>query len=287
MPRISVIVPVFNRKCTLERCFENLLGQDYPAGEFEIIAVNNNSTDGSEAVVRRYPLITSFQERKQGSYAARNCGVRNARGEIVAFTDCDCVVSPDWLSKIDLAMQDQSVQIVVGRSRPAGRSRAVHLLGAYEEYKDQYVFSTSKSEKYYGRTSNMAVRRNSFAALGPFIEWQRGADSAFVQCAADRFGCQAVRYDPAISVTHLEIESAVAYFKKTYIYGRARQLANRTIAVTALTTSERTRIFREVVRSEKLSSIDAAILLAFVIVAGGCWYAGNLSGITNRSAGPK
>ncbi|HLI79348.1 MAG TPA: glycosyltransferase family A protein [Candidatus Binataceae bacterium] len=287
MRRFSVIVPIYNRKHTLERCFENLLGQDFPANQFEIVAINNNSTDGSERVAGRYPRITLFQESKQGSYAARNCGVLHATGEIVAFIDADCIAAPDWLSKIDLAMRDDSVAMVIGRSRLAGQSRAVRLLGAYEDHKDRYVFSNSNSTKYYGHTSNMAVRRSSFAAVGPFIEWQRGADSALVQRAAQRFGCHAIRYDPAIVVTHLEVESAAVYFQKTFIYGRARKLANRRVPVTALTIAERMIIFCEIVRNEKLSAIDTSLLLALLLLGGTCWYTGNFSANLHRVIDPR
>jgi glycosyltransferase involved in cell wall biosynthesis len=283
MPRISVIVPFYNRKLTLDRCLESLLAQDYPGLEYEVIAVDNNSNDGSDAIARRYPRITLLHEGKQGSYAARNCGLRTAAGEFVAFTDSDCVAAPDWLSKIDQAMRDARLQIVVGNSRPAGQSRAIRLLGAYEEHKDRYVFSTSRSEKYYGHTRNMAIRRSAFTELGPFVEWQRGADSAFVRRAVDRFGCEAVHYDSGIFVRHLELESAVTYFKKTYLYGRARQLGNRIVAIEALSTGERLRVFLATTRDEPLSAINASMLLALLIVGAGCWYAGNFSASAIRS----
>lgn len=202
MPRISVIVPVYNRKITLEHCLKGLIGQDYPAHKYEVIAVDNNSTDGSAALVGRYPRVTLLHETKQGSYAARNRGLRLAKGEIIAFTDSDCVASPDWLSKIDQAMQDRRLQVVLGSARPGGQTHAIRLLGAYEMHKDRYVFSMRRSETYYGHTSNMAVRRDAFVALGSFDEWQRGADSAFVQRAVDRFGHEGVtsaRYPCGIS----------------------------------------------------------------------------------------
>ena len=287
MPRISVIVPFYNRKVTLTRCFESLVAQNYPADEYEVIAVDNNSSDGSGTIAQRFPRITHLVERKQGSYAARNCGLRAASGAMVAFTDSDCVAAPDWLSNIERAMRDPRLQVVVGNSQPAGRSRAIHLLGAYEEHKDRYVFDAASSEKYYGHTRNMAMRREVFAAIGPFVEWQRGADSAFVQNCVERFGCAAVRYDAAIVVKHLELESAVSYFRKAYAYGRARKLGNRIVAIKSLTTAERLRVFRATARDETLSAPNAAMLMALLIVGAGCWYAGNFSGSAIRSDVPK
>jgi hypothetical protein len=91
-----------------------------------------------------------------------------------------------------------------------------------------------------------------------------------------------IRYDPGIFVTDLELESAVRYLKKTYADGRARRLGNRIIAIKALTTAEQLRVFRETVREEPLSAINASMLLALLIVGVGCWYGGNLSGNVYR-----
>lgn len=287
MPRISVVIPFHNRESTLGHCLQSLLDQDFPADDFEIVAVDNNSADGSGQVAGQFSRVVLLQERRQGSYAARNCGLRHATGDIIAFTDSDCVAASDWLSSIAQTMGDPRLQIVVGKSQPAGQSRAVRLLGAYEEHKDRYVFSTTRSEKYYGHTSNMAVRREVFAQLGLFVEWQRGADSAFVRKAVDSFGCDAIRYDSAIFVKHLELESAVAYFKKAYAYGRARQLSNRVINIEALSTVERFRIFQNTTRQQALSLMDKGTLLTLLVIGAGCWYAGNFSATTIRSGVPQ
>jgi glycosyltransferase involved in cell wall biosynthesis len=287
MPRISVVIPFHNREGTLARCLESLLEQDFPAADFEIVAVDNNSADGSGLVARQYSRVVVLQERTQGSYAARNCGLRHATGEIIVFTDSDCVAASDWLSRIERAMRDASLHVLIGKSQPAGQSRAVRLLGAYEEHKDRYVFSTTRSEKYYGHTSNMAVRREVFAQMGPFVEWQRGADAAFVRKAVDKFGCDAIRYDPDIFVRHLELESAVTYFKKAYAYGRARQLGNRVIHIEALSTAERFRIFQNTTRQQALSLMDTGTLLTLLVIGAGCWYAGNFSATAVRSVVPQ
>ncbi len=278
MPRISVVIPFHNREGTLARCLESLLEQDFPADDFEIVAVDNNSADGSGLVARQYSRVLVLQEGGRRVPIGREtaaCVMR--RGALSRVTDSDCVAAPDWLSRIERAMRDATLQVLIGKSEPAGHSRAVRLLGAYEEHKDRYVFSTTRSEKYYGHTSNMAVRREVFAQMGPFVEWQRGADSAFVRKAVDKFGCDAIRYDPDIFVKHLELASAVTYFKKAYAYGRARQLGNRVINIEALSTAERFRIFQNTTRQQALSLMDTGRLLTLLVIGAGCWYAGNFS----------
>jgi len=100
MPFITVIIPFFNAEQYIEKCIQSLLAQSYSQDSYEIIMINNNSTDASSAIVQRYPEITALEEKKQGSYAARNLGILRAKGEIIAFTDSDCVPHVDWLQHI-------------------------------------------------------------------------------------------------------------------------------------------------------------------------------------------
>jgi len=80
----SVIVPVFNTGAYLDRCMSALLEQDYPRSDYEIIAIDNGSTDDSLERLSRYP-VTVIRESKRGSYAARNAGLRTASGRLLAF----------------------------------------------------------------------------------------------------------------------------------------------------------------------------------------------------------
>ena len=98
---------------TVGPCIESLLALDYPKDRMEVIVVDNGSTDQTRAVVGRYPVV-SLQEQKKGSAAARNTGVAVAQGEIIAFTDADCVVDTDWATEIDRSLKDASVDAVMG-----------------------------------------------------------------------------------------------------------------------------------------------------------------------------
>lgn len=97
-PRISVIVPVWNRPVDIERCIRSLQRQTLPADEFEIIIVDNGSTD-STADIARDAGVCVLIEPRPGSYAARNLGLAAARGEYVAFIDSDCSADENWLEK--------------------------------------------------------------------------------------------------------------------------------------------------------------------------------------------
>ena len=111
---ISVIVPVFNGEQTIAECIQSLLNIEYPDDRYEIIIVDNNSTDNTKKIVEKYP-VKLLSETKRGSYAARNAGIRAAKGDIVAFTDSDCIVDKNWLYGIIKKLDDVEVGGVGGK----------------------------------------------------------------------------------------------------------------------------------------------------------------------------
>lgn len=117
-PLISVVVPVYNVADYLPECLDSLLAQTYPF--FEVVAVNDGSTDSSLAILERYsnqdPRITIVSQRNGGLAAARNTGVTNARGEYIAFVDSDDYVEELYLSSmLDNALKHNAEISICGR----------------------------------------------------------------------------------------------------------------------------------------------------------------------------
>src|SRR4051812_27832091 len=96
-PFVSVIVPVFNQSEPLRACLRALNGQTSPRARFEVIVVDNGSTDPVSVPTGSHSTVRVEGESKPGSYAARNRGVAIARGSVIAFTDADCVPAADWV----------------------------------------------------------------------------------------------------------------------------------------------------------------------------------------------
>ena len=96
---ISIIVPAFNEEKVISACLESLLKQKFPKEKFEIIIVDNNSEDKTAEIIRQYPVKYVFEKRRNRS-SARNAGIKAAQGELIAFTDADCIADPDWLGEL-------------------------------------------------------------------------------------------------------------------------------------------------------------------------------------------
>lgn len=92
-----MIVPVYNDRDVLPTCLEALARQTLPTSEFEVLVVDNASTEPLGDLSARFPMVRFESESKPGSYAARNRGISASRGEMIAFTDADCIPRADWL----------------------------------------------------------------------------------------------------------------------------------------------------------------------------------------------
>jgi glycosyltransferase involved in cell wall biosynthesis len=276
---ISVVVPFRNAAKYIERCISALISQTYPSSAYEIIMVDNNSTDNSAEVVRKYPLIKLLSETKPGSYAARNRGVAESKGEIIAFTDSDCAPSTDWLDKISEAMHIPGVGLIQGGRLYTTESPGMLLLEAYESERAVYTFSGKANGLYYGYTNNMSVRRDIFDRCGPFLEVMRGADSIFVNHVIDCYSPNIIRYAPDALIRHLEIAGAQDYLRKRIIYGRSLQqnYSLRKSTHRKMTIAERFKIIRSTIERKRYNTFQSIHLILLVMIGMICFMSGRFS----------
>jgi glycosyltransferase involved in cell wall biosynthesis len=149
---VSVIIPARNAERTIGPCVDSLLALQYPAQRLELRVVDNGSTDGTAARLAAYrEQLAIVREPRPGAAAARNAGLRGAAGEIVAFTDADCVVDPGWLAALVRPLRDPAVGIVGGTILALAPANPVERFGetihdhrmAIEEYDPPYVITMS------------------------------------------------------------------------------------------------------------------------------------------------
>lgn len=96
---ISVIIPVFNDRERLKLCLTALENQTYPQELYELVLVDNGSEENIAEIAHQFKQVVLTTEKQRGSYAARNRGIKIAKGELLAFTDSDCIPANDWLER--------------------------------------------------------------------------------------------------------------------------------------------------------------------------------------------
>ena len=271
--RISVVVPCRNAERHLARCLDALSVQEPFEGDFEVVVVDDRSTDRS-AEVAAARGVRVLRSHGRGPYAARNAGVRASEGDVVAFTDADCEPAPDWIRRVAAEFEDDEVAIVIGPRLPVDR-RGLSLVSAYERANDAYVFGGARTQLYYASAQNMAVRRSAFERFELFRERRRGSDTLLVRRAVAEGAADAVRYSPRLVVRHLEIDGLLRYYAKCLVYGRSIGSLDGGPG-RALTLRERLAIWRAAVRNERLSSVRGLALLATLAAGAACWGAGYL-----------
>lgn len=164
--QVSVVVPVRNAAKTIADCVESLLALDYPGDGFEVLVVDNASTDRTPAILERYAdRVRLLHEPSRGASHARNAGVRHAHGEVIAFTDADCRVDRNWLAEIVSSLRDEGVGMAGGPILAAEPCNYVERFG--ETIHDQER-AIGFWKPPYVITANCAARKSTLEAIGGF-----------------------------------------------------------------------------------------------------------------------
>lgn len=189
-PTVTVIVPVHGDRGRLAATTAALAAQDYP-GPFDVVVADNGDNRGLERSLEPLAEVTLVHEPRPGSYAARNAALPLAHGEVLAFTDGDCLPRPDWLTR--------GVAELLAADGPAFVGGAIELFAADPGHpssaelwdcanglrQDRYV-----QEQGWAATANMLTLRTTFDAVGAFEdtlksggdrEWGERAAAAGVQ----------------------------------------------------------------------------------------------------------
>ena len=166
-PLVSVVVPAFNAARTIDGCLEALLAQDWPPERLEILAVDNRSSDGTAAAMARHPVRVLAERRMQSSYAARNTGLRQARGGILCFTDADCLPDPGWIRGLVAALADEDAGGAAGRIEAADGTTLVERFQVEERVLDA-ARAFTRPALPFAQTANAAYRRIVFERVGLF-----------------------------------------------------------------------------------------------------------------------
>ncbi len=227
-PTISIIVPVRNSARTIRDLLDSLMELKYDKDKLEIVVVDVNSNDGTRKIVEEYPVMLIDEEGK-GLNAARNTGIKWSKGEIVAYTDGDCVVPPDWAREIARNFVDPGVSFV------GGLVKGYEKEGLLPVYMDETFFQAKPGFSWRRETTdifllqfsagcNMAFRRYALEKINFFDERiEYGFDDLD---PVEKLGNRGFRIvlDPDVVVLHKHRTDLRELLRQHFNYGRGGTL---------------------------------------------------------------
>lgn len=220
----SVVIPVYNAEHTLTDCLNSLLNQQGDLS-FEVILVNNCSTDRTLEIASGYPFRI-VHENRQGVSFARNRGIQEARGKWIAFLDSDCIAAPDWLVSFERKVKDNPAMIIGG-----GYLDAAPPQNIFEEYaakrmvlSQERVFMDAPCSPPFFLTANMLVRKDLALEIGGFDpKIDIGEDADFCWRIRKIADGEFSLVDQAVA-QHRHRSSLRALIRQTFLYGYGNTL---------------------------------------------------------------
>ncbi|MCL6557240.1 MAG: mycofactocin biosynthesis glycosyltransferase MftF [Firmicutes bacterium] len=220
-PRVTVVIPVKNRPREIRECLYSLSLLDYPEEKLEIIVVNDGSTDDTGEAISLFNVRSINLLASKGQSRCRNIGAREATGEIIAFLDSDCTVTPGWLKQIVPFFAFPGIGAVggfVGSYYKASRLDRYEKAFSSLNMGNHILFEANPESNFYVPSCNLFVRRDVFLKTGGFKEGMHvGEDVDF--CWRMRNAGYYLLYVPAGAVAHKHRNTLPKMLKRRMEYG--------------------------------------------------------------------
>ncbi|ACD83456.1 Glycosyltransferase [Methylacidiphilum infernorum V4] len=220
-PKVSVIVCTYNGAKTLTDCLSSLKRLQYP--DYEIIVVDDGSTDHTRKILHQFPEVIAFHQPNKGLSAARNLGIEKATGEIVAFTDSDCMADPDWLYfMVKTLLNDRYVACGGPNFSPVPRQSIQEIISLAPGSPSHVLLSDTHAEHIPG--CNMAYWKWIFEKIGYFDPIFRKAGDDVDICWRILSSGYQIGFNPSAVIWHYRRFTVKDYLKQQIGYGEAEAL---------------------------------------------------------------
>jgi GT2 family glycosyltransferase len=224
--RYSVVVPAYNAEATLRPCLGALQRQSVGREQYEVLVVDDGSTDATAGIAGGFPVIV-IRQRNRGPAAARNHGARRAQGGIILFTDADCVPAEDWIEQMTKPFADETVVAVKGAYRTAQRSLTARFCQV--EFEERFELLARAESIDMVDTYAAAFRAEVFRRMNGFDESfpvanNEDTDLSYRLSAAGH----RMAFSPGAVVYHLRHPDTLRrYFRQKFWRGYWRMIVYR------------------------------------------------------------
>jgi glycosyltransferase involved in cell wall biosynthesis len=216
-PAISVVVPAFQASSTIEPCLRALAAQSLPRHRYEVIVVDDASSDNTADLAARAGAQVVRLAHNAGPSAARNAGVAIARGDLVVFTDADCEPTPGFLAGLTSRLADPCVGGTKGVY--VSRQRAVVARFVQQEYEQRYEHTARQRSVDFVDTYACCFRRADIIRIGGFDPHLRICEDQDLSFRLTGAGVR-IEFAPDARTYHLHCANAWAYVRKKFRIAR-------------------------------------------------------------------
>lgn len=229
---ISIIVPAYNAQKTIYKCILSLINQNFPKDQFEVIIVDNNSTDKTAEIIKSFSSVRYSNESIQGRSYTRNHGARIAKGNIFAFIDADVYLDPDWLKNLVSNFNKKSIGGGQGRIIPTNDDGQASLNNFRIRQQNESTNNTNillRLMYYETPMVNSAAcmyRKEAFEFVGGFdvlLERHEDIDLSKRVCLA---GYDLVAVKESLAYVEYHGEGWWSYFVRSYSEGYTKESYN-------------------------------------------------------------
>lgn len=170
---VSVIIPTYNNKDVLKKTLESLCRQLYPKDKYEIIIIDDGSTDDTKKIIEEHQIkcncdLEYFFQQNKGPSSARNFGISKARGSIIAFIDSDCIATNTWVEEITKGYDNDRVAGVGGMTKAMPTNSKISQYCAYIKMNE--MPKINKNGIVYLITGNASFRKDCLEEVKGFDE---------------------------------------------------------------------------------------------------------------------
>ena len=220
-PRVSVVVCAYNAERTIDQCLGSLAVLNYP--DYEVIVVNDGSRDRTLEIAETHHYCRIINQPNRGLSVARNVGAEAATGEIIAYTDSDCVADPDWLIYLVAKMEASNLAACGGPNFPPPEDNLVPAAVAVAPGGPTHVLISDEVAEHIAGC-NMAFRREVLLQLGGFDPIYRAAGDDVDICWRFQDAGYTIGFSSAAVVWHFRRNTVGAYCAQQRGYGKAEAL---------------------------------------------------------------
>ncbi len=229
-PLYSVIIPSFNRADEMQDLLRSVQKLEFPRERFEIVVADDGSTDNTAEIIKNFQETHSFtlryySQKNQGPGAARNLGMRQARGDFFIFIDSDVTLPPDWLTQIDRILQAEQAEAFGGPDTflpdfPPLLKAINYSMTSFITTGGMRGKKGKKLAKFYPRSFNMGLSRKLYDKIGGFGNLRHGQDIEYSNRII-RSGARVIYVDEA-PVFHKRRTNLRRFYRQVFNWGIAR-----------------------------------------------------------------